>query len=189
MAKNYRPLDDPNDHKFMEDFYLQNNRLIMDKVKKYVSNVDDREDIMQIVAESLVKHISTLKELPKDAIALYINYCCKNAAINMGKARTRRNERLTSLNDEDVAWQVEQTFQGESLEEYIISREQIAQLREIWPNLSKEEQLLLEGKYIWGFSDKELAVDFNCKPDSIRMKLTRVRRKVFQLLSEREGVL
>lgn len=111
MAKNYRPLDDPNDHKFMEDFYLQNNRLIMDKVKKYVSNVDDREDIMQIVAESLVKHISTLKELPKDAIALYINYCCKNAAINMGKARTRRNERLTSLNDEDVAWQVEQTFQ------------------------------------------------------------------------------
>ena len=34
MAKNYRPLDDPNDHKFMEDFYLQNNRLIMDKVKR-----------------------------------------------------------------------------------------------------------------------------------------------------------
>lgn len=189
MVKNYRPLDDPNDRKFMEDIYLQHNRLIMDKVKQYVFNADDREDIMQIVAESLVRHISTLKELPKDAIALYINYCCKNAAINMGKAKKRRNERFTSLDDEDVARQVEQTLQAESLEEYIISREQIAQLGEVWPDLSKEEQLLLEGKYIWGFSDKELAADFNCKPDSIRMKLTRVRRKVFQLLSEREGVL
>ena len=43
-----------------------------------------------------------------------------------------------------------------------------------------------KGKYILAQSDKELAADFKCKPDSIRMKLTRARRKLLDIMKRSE---
>ena len=45
-------------------------------------------------------------------------------------------------------------------------------------------KILLEGKYILGLSDEELAAEFDCSPNSIRMKLTRARRQVIKLVKE-----
>lgn len=52
--------------------------------------------------------------------------------------------------------------------------------------LSAEDRALLEGKYILGDSDEMLARTLHCKPSSIRMKLTRARRRALKLL-EQEG--
>ena len=38
-----------------------------------------------------------------------------------------------------------------------------------------------------GYKDAELADMLGCKKDSIRMKLTRARRRAFQLMTEEEG--
>ena len=38
-----------------------------------------------------------------------------------------------------------------------------------------------------GYKDTELADMLGCKKDSIRMKLTRARRRAFQLMTEEEG--
>ena len=51
----------------------------------------------------------------------------------------------------------------------------------------KEDRLLLEGKYILGYTDAELADMLGCKKSSVRMKLTRARRRAFQLMTEEEG--
>ena len=59
-------------------------------------------------------------------------------------------------------------------------------LKFLWPRLSEEDRILLEGKYVWGQSDKELAEILHCKPSSIRMKLTRARRRALNNLSEKE---
>ena len=52
--------------------------------------------------------------------------------------------------------------------------------------MSAEDRALLEGKYILGDSDEMLARTLHCKPSSIRMKLTRARRRALKLL-EQEG--
>ena len=44
---------------------------------------------------------------------------------------------------------------------------------------------LLRGKYIEGKSAQELAEMLGCKPDSIRMKMLRARRRAFHILQER----
>ena len=63
-------------------------------------------------------------------------------------------------------------------------------LSEVWSQLSQEDRFLLEGRYIIGASDKELASTLNCKSDSIRMKLTRARRRAFALVMKfEEGAL
>ena len=74
-----------------------------------------------------------------------------------------------------------------SLGERIIFEEQKDRLMQIWGSLPEEDQLLLEGKYILGYKDTELADMLGCKKDSIRMKLTRARRRAFQLMTEEEG--
>ena len=53
--------------------------------------------------------------------------------------------------------------------------------------LSEEERILLDGRYLLGLSDEEVAEMVRCKPSSVRMKLTRVRRKVFAMMKQREG--
>ena len=74
-----------------------------------------------------------------------------------------------------------------SLDERIIFEEQKDRLMQIWGSLPEEDQLLLEGKYILGYKDTELADMLGCTKDSIRMKLTRARRRAFQLMTEEEG--
>ena len=60
------------------------------------------------------------------------------------------------------------------------------QLYKVWDQLSDEDRNLLEGKYILDQTDNQLATQFHCKPSSIRMKLTRARRKALQLIADKE---
>ena len=74
------------------------------------------------------------------------------------------------------------------MDDLMILSEENAQLREIWPMLSEDQRFILEGKYILGYSDKELAEQLQCNPSSIRMKLTRARRNALALLLQKKGV-
>lgn len=53
-----------------------------------------------------------------------------------------------------------------------------------WMALPEETRSLLAGKYLLGLSDAELAEQYGCRPDSIRMKLTRARRQALKILRE-----
>ena len=74
------------------------------------------------------------------------------------------------------------------MDESLIRQEELAGLQAIWSQLSKEDQLLLEGKYLLEYSDPELAQLLGCQSASVRMKLTRARRRAQKLL-KKEGVL
>ena len=92
--------------------------------------------------------------------------------------------KCSSLEEQD---EQDVVMPGPSLDEQILLEEQKDHLMQIWSNLSEEDQLLLEGKYILGYKDAELADMLGCKKNSIRMKLTRARRRAFQLMTEEEG--
>ena len=53
-------------------------------------------------------------------------------------------------------------------------RELISRLMEA---LSHGDRMLLEGKYILGYSDRELARRLNCRETAIRMRLSRARHR------------
>ncbi|OUN10095.1 hypothetical protein B5G42_11275 [Flavonifractor sp. An91] len=73
---------------------------------------------------------------------------------------------------------------GPSLDDHLLQTERLERLAEVWDLLPEDDQLLLEGKYILGQEDTELADMLGCKASSIRMKLTRARRRAFQLMNE-----
>ena len=79
-------------------------------------------------------------------------------------------------------------MQGVSLDDLLSLAGYRDLLKKIWPLLSEEERFLLEGKYVLGYKDNELAIKAGCKASSIRMKLTRARRHALTIIVEQEGV-
>ena len=77
-----------------------------------------------------------------------------------------------------------ETPRSDSLDETVFCREEVQRLREIWPQLDGETRMLLERKYILGYENEELGRMLGCRTDSVRMKLTRARRKVLRLMGK-----
>lgn len=172
------------DKEFMVHLYTKYENLLFYTAQKYISERGSVEDVVQ---ESLVKlheKIRTIKPMPEIVLASYIRSTVRNTAINILKSTGYEEDRqISTENIIDV------------MDEHALSLDtlmQISRYREllskIWPELSKEEQFLLEGKYILGYSDRELSTELCCQPSSVRMKLTRARRHALSILSSREGV-
>lgn len=168
----------------MVHLYTKYENLLFYTAQKYISERGSVEDVVQ---ESLVKlheKIRTIKPMPEIVLASYIRSTVRNTAINILKSTGYEEDRqISTENIIDV------------MDEHALSLDtlmQISRYREllskIWPELSKEEQFLLEGKYILGYSDRELSTELCCQPSSVRMKLTRARRHALSILASREGV-
>ena len=71
-----------------------------------------------------------------------------------------------------------------SMEELLLAKEKSSLISLALKKLPDMERILLEGKYLLQYSDEELAEQLDCKPNSIRMGLTRARRHAFSILSE-----
>ena len=172
------------DKEFMVHLYTKYENLLFYTAQKYISERGSVEDVVQ---ESLVKlheKKRTIKPMPEIVLASYIRSTVRNTAINILKSTGYEEDRqISTENIIDV------------MDEHALSLDtlmQISRYREllskIWPELSKEEQFLLEGKYILGYSDRELSTELCCQPSSVRMKLTRARRHALSILASREGV-
>ena len=69
-------------------------------------------------------------------------------------------------------------------EEVVIMDEKKRDFLKVWDTLPDDTRELLAGKYILRMSDAELAEEFGCSTDSIRMKLTRARRKALEMIKD-----
>lgn len=149
---------------------------------KYVNNTSDREDIVQACLIKLIEKVDTLRGKSRNVLCSYVVYTIKNTAINHLKHQSIVNAHTKDLNEKYE----EIPSDDLSLDEMIVVTDRRAQLYEVWNQLPDEDRKLLEGKYILDQTDNQLATQFHCKPSSIRMKLTRARRKALRLISDKE---
>ena len=154
-------INDVDDRAFMQEVYQQNERLMYAIALKYASNTQDCEDIVHDTVERLCKNIIKIKGLPNSALRAYVVYAVRNTAINLS-------------NEYD---------QPESIIERIEDlKEKRTSLTKVWMQLTDAEQELLYRKYVLEQTTEELAGIFQCSRDSIRMRLSRVRRKSLRLM-------
>lgn len=111
-------------------------------------------------------------------------------AAYLAAALRRQWEALGRQSRAQQSWQVQPTEQlahpGPSVEEQAILSQQKQSLAKIWPRLAQEDRLALEAKYILQLNDKEIARQLGIKPASVRMRLTRARRRALREM-EKEG--
>jgi len=130
----------------------------------------------------LFSQVATIRAMKRQVLAAYIISTVRNTSINRLKAIEYEREHV--VEDSDI--ELESISTEDLLERFIQLSEDLKALSLIWTKLSREDQSLLEGKYILGYNNKELAEMFHCQHSSIRMKLTRARRNAFALLTEQE---
>lgn len=168
-------LEAPEDREYLAELYQKYARLMYKTAAKYLSAPEDREDVLQ---ESLVRMISSvdrLRGLDSCALPYYICAVVRNTAFTHARAQRRRSDAEQPLAEETAPFDLTALI------------ERRMDLSALWEQLSGEDRFLLEGKYLLGYGDAELAGALRCKPGSIRMKLTRTRRKAMRILYQTEG--
>lgn len=173
-------IEDENDRAFMTELYLDYQKLMYSQIQRITKNEYDTEDVLQSVLEKLIDKIPTLKGLTRTRKINYIISACKFTAYNFGRDRHA---------DMEIP-----LFEGTDLPDYnndryemelrIIKEEELRALAQIWDDLDPRTQSLLEGYYLLEKPMSELAEDLGIAASSVRMALTRARRKVLELLSK-----
>lgn len=174
-----------NEQAFMTELYKKHERLMFFVARQYTSDIFELEEIVQIALVGLLQKGKTLRGLNTYAKINYIATAVRNSAINYKKKRDRDRRRQVSL---ETVPETSEVLQLPSADTFILLAESKKELIQAYQKLSEDDQYLLSAKYILGLSDEELAQQMLCKPSSIRMKLTRVRRRLLAELKKEGSV-
>ena len=171
-------IEDADHKRFMEALYETSCRLMYHIAKKWTDSAAEQEDIVQDSLAKLISKAGLLRALSKPQQISYVAHTVRNTAITHLDQRAREERWVTSLDLGD---------EGElppsrdlSPEELLLLGERKESFRQVWARMPERERLLLEGKYVFHVSDKELAQWLGCRPASVRMALTRAKRMVIQ---------
>ncbi|MGI6027926.1 MAG: RNA polymerase sigma factor [Candidatus Heteroscillospira sp.] len=166
------------DQEFILELYNNFGRLMFATAKKYTSNNSVCEDIIQDSLVKLIGKVSLLRKFDRCVLTSYIVSTVRNTSINHLRRKALEQKIMNpyiELSDADEASPL-------PTDEIISSMEDHEILSAAWNSLDEDDRFLLEGKYFLDYSDSELAEMLSCKPVSIRMKLTRARRKLMTKL-------
>lgn len=175
-------LENESDREFIAGLYEKYNRLIYSEVRKIVSDNWGIQDIMQCALIRLVNKVSLLRSLDERKLVNYVITTARNQAKNYLR-QTAKKTAVRSIDSDEYNIENIQD-DGFDVEKIIIRKEQLTQLSNIWPQLDEPCRTLLESKYILNQSDAEIAEALGVKPASVRMLLTRARRKALGKIAE-----
>lgn len=179
-------IEDESDRNFMTEIYFRFERLIWLEIRKILKNHPDAEDVFQTCLMKLVKNVKKLRSLTVERELInYIMTAAQHTALDV--VRGKKNQPMESINDED--WAGRHTLRSEDdLEELLYRREEVAQLEAIWPLLDERSRYLLEGKYFLDLTTREMGEVLNITHDSVRVELSRARKKARKILEEQRSM-
>lgn len=172
----------PNEQRFMISLFQEYQKLMFSTAKKYVSDNYAAEDIVQESLISFLKNLHTIMSLERCSLAAYVVCTVRNTSINYLKKQGTTRKHVVPTPVENSEAEVSQDL---PVEELLLLREDLHTLSVVLREMSEENRLLLENKYILGQSDEEIAEKLGCKPSSVRMKLTRARRQALSMMLKR----
>ena len=169
--------EESDDKAFMETLYSSYSRLIYSEIKKYVYNSWDAEDLMQTVMEKLMAKVPLLRSFDRNQQVNYIIVASRNIALNF----LRDNKRITQFSfDEELDWLDDKYV---SPEDQLGRIELRADVEKAWLALDERSRFLLEAKYVLEKSNEEIGAEIGVSPASVRMLLTRARKKLKEALN------
>lgn len=173
-------MEDDNDREFMSTLFINYNRLMYREVYRMLHDTWAAEDVVQATVEKLIDKVKELRIKERDHLVNYIISASRNTAKNYlrdhGRYETLPFDEETDLPDREHS--------GDAMDLRLIMENDLDILARIWPRLDERSRFLLEGRYLLGKTTLELAQELNIKPDSVRMALTRARKKAYQLMMD-----
>lgn len=176
-------IEDENDRAFMTALFVNYERLLYSEIGKLLRDPWAVEDVLQATLVKLIDKLPLLRTLDERSLVNYIITAAKNTARSLLRRAPR--EKLPSVDDEQFA--DGKLSDGVSVEDPVLRAESVKRLADIWPLLDERSRYLLEAKYILEMESQEIAAQLGIKPDSVRMELSRARKRAQKLLAEAGG--
>lgn len=171
-------IENADDQTFICRLYEEYEQLMFWTAAKYLNNIEDRKDAVQDAIIALIRNLETIKRLKDSYLRTYIVYIVESRSINLVK---RKNIELRLFDDLDS---VPVGTSVDMIEDSLLQMTMRHTISDIWTKLSTQDKILLESKYILGYNDNEIGEMLGCKASSVRMYLTRARRKAMELILE-----
>lgn len=173
-------LEDPGERELFTQVFLDYHRLMFFEASKYVGEQHAKEDIVQNALLKAIEHSDDLKRIDPAKIPYWLVAITRNESISyLRHEAVIAKHSAGSLEDQPDAFP--EKAAADDLAALIDRKSAIGH---IWSALSSAEQLLLSGRYVLGYTDAELSTVLGCRESSIRMMLTRARRRAAALLKE-----
>lgn len=142
----------------------------------------DTEDIVQESLLRLIAKVDLLQTLDQARLVNYVSTTTKHTAYTFLRKKKKEDSVFFSVDQEIDDF----PDPDGSVEEQFLRADSPDALCAVWPSLSVDDRIVLSGRYILRQTDAELAEDLGCSADSVRMKLTRARRRAKALLKKQE---
>lgn len=172
-------LDNPAERNFMLGVYEKYNKL-MYAIAGRTANVEDCEDIVQSAMIRLIKNCTTLMRLDEPALVKYISVTVHTTSIKHYTKKQSWQSKVISIDDDDLP---DIPDIRPPIEEMLCSAESKEEFREAWRTLDDPERLILEQKYFLRLSDEEMSRIYDCKPASVRVKISRAKKDIYVVLA------
>ncbi len=165
-------IESDSDRAYMTLLYEQH-RALMLKTAWHFSRVRaDVEDIVSDSCTALIVNIDTLRGMERNALRAYIVSTVRNTAIDFCRKQQRTNARFLHVDEEVTARMVD----SESVENKVLLRDQINQVKQALQNLPERERDVLRLKYQKGLKDSEIAEKVGLAESSVRKYIERARK-------------
>lgn len=172
-------ISDESDKEFMEQLYCKYYKMMFRMARSLSASHQDTEDIVADSIVSLIGKISVLRQLDCSVLEGYIISVVKNTSFLHWRKLKGRNE--VQLDDS-----IAETYpdNAETPEENLLIECSVRELTNCIGKLKEEDQTLLRMRYFEKRSNKEIAAAFDIKESHVRTKLTRIRYRLHNMLSE-----
>lgn len=171
---------DDDDRAYMTRLFVKYQRLMYRTIYDILGDKWATEDVLQTTLLRLIDHLDTLRRLEPEGLAGYIAAACRHTAYNAVRDSSR-HPWLPLDGGPEVP------DERQEVEDRVLRRLELDALAQVWPRLDENTRWLLEARYILDYSDGELARELGVKPDSVRMALTRARRKARRLMESQHN--
>ena len=155
--------------------------LMLHTARKFTVVPEDIEEILQDSLIALMRNIDTISSLNRCKTAAYIVLSIKRTYYN----RLNKDRQTVSVPFEEDA--VQTVVGNISVRDMsLMDTDARLDIMYLMAALPENDRMVLEAWYLEGCSAEQLAAKMNCKPDSIRMVLSRVRKRAAKILKETE---
>lgn len=178
-------IDSELDQRYMLALYEANKELMFKISRKYVFEANYVEDVVQEALLGLCRNLSTIKQLDRCQLQTYIVYTVKHTAYKHNSRMKREKQNLV-FDEDDSLVQLLRTSER-VLEDEFAKKEKIVEIRSLLKRLAEDDQDIIIRKYYLNQTDREIAEAHGIMSSSVRMRLTRIRRRFLELMNE-EGL-
>lgn len=173
-------IEDDYERDFMINLYNKYYQISRNKAFTILRNCDDAEECVQDAFVKLIEKLPRIINLEPEKLSVYVTVTVKNVAIDYYRKKRNENDKEFLFGDEEI---LEKMPDDKPLpDDLYLRKEELEELSNVLKKLPEKSRMILEAKYILGQNDKEIGETLGISEKSVRMYLTRARRKAYEIM-------